>query len=98
MSFLNETESSPIEPLSNNTVVKIDDEDIRSEVDFWSSSIICYVIGANPPVYVMEGFIRRIWKNLGVDKVGMLKTDVFIVRFRSMEMRDSILNGSPMFF
>ena len=81
MSVPNDTNTSVIEPLSiDNTVVKIDDEDIQSEVDFWSSSVIYYVIGVNPPAYVMEGFIRKIWKNLGVDKVGMLKTGVFIVR------------------
>lgn len=37
---------------------KIDDEDIESEIELWNSPTICYVIGANPPPFVMEGYIR----------------------------------------
>ena len=40
--------------------VKIDLVDIQDEIDYWNSSIICYVIGVNPPSHVMEGFIHRI--------------------------------------
>lgn len=79
-------------------LVKIDLEDVQSEVDFWNSSIIFYVVGASPPPYVMEGFIRRIWKNNGVDKVALLKNGVYIVRFLSMEKKDYVLTGSVPFF
>lgn len=41
-------------------LVKIDLEDIQPKIDYWSSSVVCYVVGANPPGYVMDGFIRRI--------------------------------------
>ena len=74
-------------------IVKIDMEDIQPEVDYWSSSVICYVVGANPPPMVMEGYVRRIWRNNGIDKVAMLKKGVFIVRFATMEQRDKILAG-----
>lgn len=53
--------------------------------------IICYVVGASPPLYVMEGFIRRIWKNNGVDKVALLKNIVYIVRFLSIEKKNFVL-------
>lgn len=43
--------------------IRIDLEDIEDEINYWSSSIICYVVGANPPSHVMEGFLRRIWRN-----------------------------------
>ncbi|KAL2901930.1 Triosephosphate isomerase [Bienertia sinuspersici] len=43
-------------------------EDIQSEVDYWKSSIVGFVISANPPRPVMEGFFRRIWKERWVDK------------------------------
>lgn len=65
--------------------VKNDDSDIQSEIEYWNSSIIYYVIGANLPSYVMEGFIRRIWRNMGVYKFVVLKKGVFIVRFCTME-------------
>lgn len=31
-------------------------EDIQEEIDYWQSSLICYVIGENPPTHVMKGF------------------------------------------
>lgn len=39
--------------------VKIDLNDIQPEVDYWSLLIICFVIGANPPTKVFDGFINR---------------------------------------
>ena len=49
---LNENENQPL--------VKIDVTDIQDEVDLWVSSIVCYVLSANPPIQVMDGFFRRI--------------------------------------
>lgn len=33
----------------------------------------------------MEGFFQRIWKNLNVDKVVMVKKGVFLVRLLTMD-------------
>lgn len=44
----------------NDEFVQIEIEDIQDEIDYWNSSIVSYVIGANPPLPVMKGFIRRI--------------------------------------
>ena len=82
----------------SKTVIKIDDVDIQPEVNYWKSSIVCYVVGANPPPMVMEGYIRRIWRSYKVEKVGLLKKGVYIVRFLTMEMRDKILAGNLNFF
>ncbi|XP_056698461.1 uncharacterized protein [Spinacia oleracea] len=49
--------------------VEVDFDDIQEEVDYWSSAVVCYVVGQNPPINVMEGFIRRVWRNLNIDKV-----------------------------
>ncbi|XP_048489782.1 uncharacterized protein LOC125491732 [Beta vulgaris subsp. vulgaris] len=79
-------------------VTQIGLEDIQEEVEYWNSAIICYVLGANPPNVVMEGFVRRIWRNLGVDKVAMVAKGVFIVRFTTMENRDKVISGGYPFF
>ncbi|CAI8604591.1 unnamed protein product [Vicia faba] len=47
---------------STSNKVKIVLEDIEDEIAYWKSSIVCYMLGANPPLQVLEGFIRRIWK------------------------------------
>lgn len=44
----------------NDEFVQIEIEDIQDKIDYWNSYIVCYVIGANPPLPVMKGFIRRI--------------------------------------
>lgn len=43
--------------------VKTDLEHIEEEVNYWNSSLLCYLVKENPPIQVMEGFVRRIWRN-----------------------------------
>ncbi|XP_030479211.1 uncharacterized protein LOC115696450 [Cannabis sativa] len=77
--------------------VKIISEDIEDEVEFWRPSLVCYVLGANRPLSVIDGFIRRFWKG-EVDRVGMITYGVFLVRFNSVQTRDRILNDGYVFF
>ena len=81
----------------DSDLVQIDLTDIQDEIDFWSSYIICYVIGANPPIHVMEGFIRRVWKSYNVDKVVMVSKGMFIVIFTTMDSGDQVLGGTYFF-
>uniref|UniRef100_A0A803PPW5 DUF4283 domain-containing protein n=1 Tax=Cannabis sativa TaxID=3483 RepID=A0A803PPW5_CANSA len=77
--------------------VKITMDDIEEEISYWNSAIVCYVLGANPPLEVLEGFARQIWKEK-VDKVGLISYGIFMIRFSSVEIKDNILNGSYTFF
>ncbi|KAL2900301.1 Carboxyethyl-arginine beta-lactam-synthase, partial [Bienertia sinuspersici] len=79
-------------------VFKITSEDVQPEIEFWQSSVVEFVIGATPPVQVMEGFIRRIWKQYGVDKVINLPEGMYLIRFNSMENRDKVLQHEKPFF
>ena len=47
--------------IDTGDIPEIELEDIQEEISFWESSIVCYILGANPPLMVIEGFIRRIW-------------------------------------
>uniref|UniRef100_A0A803QDX8 DUF4283 domain-containing protein n=1 Tax=Cannabis sativa TaxID=3483 RepID=A0A803QDX8_CANSA len=77
--------------------VKITMEDIEEEIAYWKSSIVYYVLGANPPLSVLDGFVRRIWIRK-IDKVGLLSYGVFLIRFDTMEHRDEVINGGFIFF
>uniref|UniRef100_A0A803PQ90 DUF4283 domain-containing protein n=1 Tax=Cannabis sativa TaxID=3483 RepID=A0A803PQ90_CANSA len=83
--------------LNRKTKVKIEFEDIAEEVNYWQPSLVCYVIGANPPVNILDGFLRRIWKD-AVVKVGLLAKGIFIIKFQNLEMRDKIMEQGYVFF
>ncbi|XP_056689969.1 uncharacterized protein [Spinacia oleracea] len=89
-------------PVLNNEhdpeIVQIELEDIQEEISYWESAILCYVLGANPPQNVMEGFVRRIWGKLGVDKVALVGRGMFLVRFTTMENCQKVINGGFQFF
>lgn len=41
--------------------------------------MVCYVTSVNPSLHVVKGFVRKIWKHLLIDKIGMVNRGVFIV-------------------
>ena len=70
---------------------KICTEDIDPEVKCWESAVACYVLGSSPPFSVLIGFVKRIWHDLLIDKIVMLRNGVVLVRFDSVETRDKVL-------
>lgn len=40
-----------------SSVCAIDVEDMSSELDYWKSIVVCYVLGAQPPSAVLSGYI-----------------------------------------
>uniref|UniRef100_A0A803PQL5 Reverse transcriptase domain-containing protein n=1 Tax=Cannabis sativa TaxID=3483 RepID=A0A803PQL5_CANSA len=91
---------APLTPKSSLKSI-IQQEDIRTDFSmFMAANKRCsdeLNRGANPPLAVLEGFARRLWKEK-VDKVGMLAYGVFIIRFFSEVERDAILKGGFIFF
>lgn len=82
----------------NGENVKIAFNDIKLEVEYWTNVVLYRVLGENPPVQVMEGFIRRVWGKLGIDKIALVTRGIFIVRFNSFENISKVLaHGLPMF-
>ncbi|KAL2893488.1 Axin interactor dorsalization-associated protein A [Bienertia sinuspersici] len=78
--------------------VKINIEDIQHEIDYWSSSLYVFVLGANPPISIMDGFIRRVWKEHAVDKVINIKKGLFLVHFKTKENCNKAMDGEKIFF
>ncbi|KAL9244382.1 hypothetical protein vseg_018162 [Gypsophila vaccaria] len=66
-------------------VLQLLSEDTDPEEEFWSSSIYGYILGANPPVPVVTGFINRVWRKSGIDKISFANNGVFVVRFQTRE-------------
>ena len=40
---------------------KIEPADTIPEINYWQLTVLCTILGANPPLKVIEGFVHRIW-------------------------------------
>ena len=78
--------------------IKISYFDIEDELKYWESFVICCILGANPPVHVIEGFIKRIWKDVEFDKVGLVAKGIYLVHMKSMEGVTMVLESNGILF
>ena len=60
---------------------KLDAEDIIEEVKYWQNAIVCCVLWADSPFEVIEGYVRCLWKDFAIDKVILIKQNLYLVRF-----------------
>ena len=73
---------------SSRKPIKIGFDDIIDEVHYWGNAVVCFVLGANPPLHVMKGYVKRIWKDLSFEKIIMVAKDVFLVHFVEQQDRE----------
>ncbi|KAH0652507.1 hypothetical protein KY289_030185 [Solanum tuberosum] len=81
------------EKQGESSICEIDIEDISTEIAYWQHAVVCYVLGAHPPLSVMNGYIQRLWGKHGINKVSMLKNGIVLVRFDSGMGKDEVLQG-----
>ncbi|KAJ8422255.1 LOW QUALITY PROTEIN: hypothetical protein Cgig2_025875 [Carnegiea gigantea] len=86
-------------PVINGTkCAKIEQQDVTSEIDYWSQAVLCCVLGANPPLGVIEGYVRRIWSQFVIDKVIAARKGLYLVRFKAMVDKDEVLKKGISYF
>ncbi|KAJ8433605.1 hypothetical protein Cgig2_016535 [Carnegiea gigantea] len=54
---------------------KIIEEGMDVEVEYWESTVACYVLGASLPLSVLTGFIKIIRHEMLIDRIVMLTND-----------------------
>ncbi|XP_062086162.1 uncharacterized protein LOC133792269 [Humulus lupulus] len=64
----------------------------------WSSAVICMVLGANPPMAVFEGFIKRVWGHLGIAQISRMTMRLTMVKFNDEATRDQVLEDGILHF
>ncbi|KAJ8423094.1 hypothetical protein Cgig2_023476 [Carnegiea gigantea] len=62
---------------------KIEKTNTAPEINYWQSAVLCTVLGANPPLEIIEGFVRRIWAAYEIDKVCRVRAGLYLVRFQN---------------
>ncbi|KAJ8437767.1 hypothetical protein Cgig2_024071 [Carnegiea gigantea] len=70
---------------------KIEKEDVVSKISYWESAVACYVLGASPLLSVLNGFIKRIWAEVSIEKIVRLRNGIVLVRFDSEQTRDEVI-------
>ncbi|XP_074304878.1 uncharacterized protein LOC141639720 [Silene latifolia] len=76
----------------------LSNSDVESELKFWSTAVYCYVLGANPPFKVIDGFVKRVWGYTDYDQLSFNSNGTFQVRFKTEEMKLRVLQSRPVFF
>ncbi|XP_074293298.1 uncharacterized protein LOC141620281 [Silene latifolia] len=79
-------------------MLQLEEEDVVEEVNLWSQAVVCFILGANPPWKIIEGFIRRIWTKFNIDKISFMHNGIFLVRFKTMEMKNKVLQSGYYMF
>jgi len=71
----------PTTCINGLTCAKLEKQDVSEEVEYWNTAVLCSVLGANPPLEVIKGFILRIWGSYDIDKILQVPRGLFLVRF-----------------
>ncbi|XP_062114012.1 uncharacterized protein LOC133825027 [Humulus lupulus] len=56
------------------------------------------VLGANPPMAVFEGFIKRVWGHLRIAQIARMTMGLTMVKFNDEAMRDHVLENGVLQF
>ncbi|KAJ8424909.1 hypothetical protein Cgig2_001552 [Carnegiea gigantea] len=75
----------PAADINGVKCAKVDFEDIEEEVNYWHNAVLCCILGANPPLAVIEGYVKRIWKDYAINKVLLVKKGFYLVRFEDYQ-------------
>ncbi|KAM6562940.1 hypothetical protein CsatB_022938 [Cannabis sativa] len=83
------------EPIIKNgiKIAQLDLEEVKEEAASWNSTMICMVLGANPPMAVFEGFIKRIWGHLGIKQIVKMTRGLVMINFNDEALRDQVLEA-----
>lgn len=84
--------------INGSRVPSICMEDVKPELEYWSTAIICTVLGANPPLDVIHRYVKKLWAAFIIDQVIQVRRGVFLVRFNDASTRDQALARSIYFF
>lgn len=88
----------PAQDINGSKCAHLSLSDVEPEIQYWQTAVLCSVLGANPPLDVIQRFIRRIWVDCSIDKIVVVRKGVFLVRFDSIEDKDRVLSHGFYYF
>jgi hypothetical protein len=75
--------------------VEIENSGIESEVKFWESSLIMYVLGSELSMSAVKQFMIKTWNFVKLPDMFYNEEGYFILKFHSFKDKDSVLMKGP---
>lgn len=79
-------------------IVKINMEELKPQSEYWSTSLIGYIIGDNPNEKAMENFVLHVWNFVTKPQILMHRDGYCVFRFKSVEDMNQVLQLGPYSF
>ncbi|XP_074305193.1 uncharacterized protein LOC141640239 [Silene latifolia] len=93
------TKSRRVRNIDRVSPLRLTSLDTRCELEFGLFAVIFdYVLGANPPFKIIDGFVKRVWGYTEYDRISFHSNGIFLVRFKTEEMKLRVLQSGPVFF
>ncbi|XP_019230721.1 PREDICTED: uncharacterized protein LOC109211625 [Nicotiana attenuata] len=74
-------------------VVKIVEDDIKTQKEVWNSALIGYVLGDTPYVRSMDNYVSTVWNFVAKPKILYHEEGYYIFKFQTIEDRDLVLQS-----
>ncbi|XP_058784641.1 uncharacterized protein LOC131659469 [Vicia villosa] len=81
--------------INGEIIVEIEQSDIESEVLYWDSALIMYVLGGDLSMNMVKQFMIRQWNTVQLPDLLYHDDRYFIMRFKSMKEKEEILMNGP---
>ncbi|XP_058757392.1 uncharacterized protein LOC131630645 [Vicia villosa] len=81
--------------VDGNVEVEIEVSDIESELNFWASALILYVIGGDLSMNALKNFMIKSWNFVPLPDMYFNEEGYFILRFNSFSDRDDVMMKGP---
>uniref|UniRef100_A0A803PTB7 Reverse transcriptase domain-containing protein n=1 Tax=Cannabis sativa TaxID=3483 RepID=A0A803PTB7_CANSA len=79
-------------------IAQVDIEEVSEQTENWNSAVICMILGANLPIAIFEGFIKRVWGHLGIVQIARMSKGLVMVKFHDEATRDEVLEAGVLHF
>lgn len=73
-------------------------EELKPQSEYWSTSLIGYIIGDNPNEKAMENFVLHVWNFVTKPQILMHRDGYCVFRFKSVEDMNQVLQLGPYSF
>ncbi|KAJ8429593.1 hypothetical protein Cgig2_008564 [Carnegiea gigantea] len=81
----------PTTSINGVKCVKLEQEEVSREVEYWNNAFLCSILRAKLLFEVIKGFIKRLWGSYEIDKILQVRRGFFLVRFQNLEDKDKVI-------